>query len=88
MFTKIASMPTSTSPGRKTWGEQVKRVLKPDGTFWLAIRDDFAAELKVLFTRELGFSCRSWVIWYYTFGVNCTKKFGMGRRRGVGSGQG
>ena len=22
-----------------------------------------------------GFACRSWVIWYYTFGVNCTKKF-------------
>ena len=59
----------------KNWGEQVKRVLKADGTFWLAIGDDFAAELKVLFTRELGFSCRSWVIWYYTFGVNCTRKF-------------
>jgi len=59
----------------KTWGEQVQRVLKPTGTFWLAIGDDFAAELKVLFTRDLGFSCRSWVIWYYTFGVNCTKKF-------------
>jgi site-specific DNA-methyltransferase (adenine-specific) len=59
----------------KSWGEQVKRVLKADGTFWLAIGDDFAAELKVLFTREIGFSCRSWVIWYYTFGVNCTKKF-------------
>jgi site-specific DNA-methyltransferase (adenine-specific) len=59
----------------KTWGEQVQRVLKSDGTFWLAIGDDFAAELKVIFTRDLGFSCRSWVIWYYTFGVNCTKKF-------------
>ncbi|MBI1831982.1 MAG: site-specific DNA-methyltransferase, partial [Planctomycetes bacterium] len=59
----------------KTWGEQVRRVLKPTGTFWLAIGDDFAAELKVLFQRDLGFSCRSWVIWYYTFGVNCTKKF-------------
>jgi hypothetical protein len=23
----------------------------------------------------LGFTARSWVIWYYTFGVNCTKKF-------------
>jgi hypothetical protein len=23
----------------------------------------------------LGFHCRSWVVWYYTFGVNCTKKF-------------
>jgi DNA modification methylase len=59
----------------KTWGEQVKRVLKSTGTFWLAIGDDFAAELKVLFRRDLGFSCRSWVIWYYTFGVNCTRKF-------------
>jgi site-specific DNA-methyltransferase (adenine-specific) len=59
----------------KTWGEQVRRVLKPTGTFWLAIGDDFAAELKVLFQRDLGFCCRSWVIWYYTFGVNCTKKF-------------
>lgn len=57
------------------WGEQVRRILKPTGTFWLAIGDDFAAELKVLFTRELGFCCRSWVIWYYTFGVNCTRKF-------------
>ena len=59
----------------KAWGAEVHRLLKPDGTFWLAIGDDFAAELKVLFTRELGFSCRSWVIWYYTFGVNCTRKF-------------
>lgn len=59
----------------QTWGKQVHRVLKPDGTFWLAIGDDFAAELKVLFQRDLGFSCRSWVIWYYTFGVNCKRKF-------------
>ena len=59
----------------RAWGEQVRRVLKPTGTFWLAIGDDFAAELKVLFTRDLGFCCRSWVIWYYTFGVNCKRKF-------------
>ncbi|MBI2807990.1 MAG: site-specific DNA-methyltransferase [Planctomycetes bacterium] len=59
----------------RTWADQVHRVLKPNGTFWLAIGDDFAAELKVLFQRDIGFSCRSWVIWYYTFGVNCTKKF-------------
>jgi site-specific DNA-methyltransferase (adenine-specific) len=59
----------------RQWGQQVHRVLKPHGTFWLAIGDDFAAELKLLFQKELGFNCRSWVIWYYTFGVNCTKKF-------------
>lgn len=59
----------------RQWGEQILRVLKPTGTFWLAIGDEYAAEMKVLFTRELGLTCRSWVIWYYTFGVNCTKKF-------------
>ncbi len=59
----------------KQWGQAVIRALKPNGTFWLAIGDDFAAELKILFTRELGLTCRSWVIWYYTFGVNCKFKF-------------
>jgi site-specific DNA-methyltransferase (adenine-specific) len=59
----------------RSWGRAVHRVLKPTGTFWLAIGDDYAAELKLIFQKELGFTCRSWVIWYYTFGVNCTKKF-------------
>lgn len=59
----------------RRWIGQLHRVLKPDGTFWLAIGDEFAAELKVLAQREVGFHCRSWVVWYYTFGVNCTKKF-------------
>lgn len=59
----------------KRWMKSVCRVLRPDGTFWLAIGDEYAAELKVCATRELGLVCRSWVIWYYTFGVNCTRKF-------------
>ncbi len=59
----------------RRWMEAVQRVLRPDGTFWLAIGDEYAAELKVLATRELGFTCRSWVVWYYTFGVNCRTKF-------------
>jgi site-specific DNA-methyltransferase (adenine-specific) len=54
---------------------EVERVLKASGTFWLAIGDEYAAELKVLATRELGLTCRSWVVWYYTFGVNCKSKF-------------
>src|SRR5438552_5498082 len=33
----------------KAWGEAVRRVLKPQGTFWLAIGDEYAAELKLLF---------------------------------------
>lgn len=59
----------------KKWIAGVKRVLKPDGTFWLAIGDEYAAELKVLCTRELGLHCRSWVVWFYTFGVHCKNKF-------------
>ncbi len=59
----------------ESWMREVIRILKPDGTFWLAIGDDFAAELKVLATRTLGLTCRSWVVWYYTFGVHCSKKF-------------
>lgn len=59
----------------RKWGEALVRTLKPTGTAWLAIGDDFAAELKLIFQRDLGLYCRSWVIWYYTFGVNCSKKF-------------
>ncbi|GAA5507324.1 site-specific DNA-methyltransferase [Novipirellula caenicola] len=61
----------------RQWIQGVHQVLKPDGTFWLAIGDEYAAELKVCATREVGFVCRSWVIWYYTFGVNC--KYGFSR---------
>jgi site-specific DNA-methyltransferase (adenine-specific) len=59
----------------RKWMAEVVRVLRPDGTFWLAIGDEYAAELKVMATRELGLVCRSWVVWYYTFGVNCRQKF-------------
>ena len=57
------------------WGTEIVRILKSDGTFWLAIGDEFAAELKLMFQNDLGLTCRSWVIWYYTFGVNCKLKF-------------
>ncbi|MCI0335648.1 MAG: site-specific DNA-methyltransferase [Planctomycetes bacterium] len=59
----------------KHWMEEVHRVLKPGGTFWLAIGDEYAAELKVDAEHKIGFTTRSWVVWYYTFGVNCTRKF-------------
>ncbi len=60
----------------REWIAAVHRVLKPTGTFWLAIGDEYAAELKLFSQeKEIGFDCRSWVIWYYTFGVNCKNKF-------------
>lgn len=129
----------------RDWMAEVYRILKPNGTFWLAIGDEYAAELKLIAQnaypglpltthqpggaraeesggestgaspaeassrmrgprrkqpneggsalrgrdgqagrltspkgstgRPGGFFCRSWVIWYYTFGVHCKYKF-------------
>lgn len=83
------------------WIMQVYRVLKPNGTFWLMIGDEYAAQLSMLAGKDpllnpniyaeatcprgrewdavregfQGFHLRSWVVWYYTFGVNCENKF-------------
>lgn len=59
----------------RKWMAGVSRVLKDSGTFWLAIGDEYAAELKLIAQDELQLTCRSWVIWYYTFGVNCVRGF-------------
>ncbi len=59
----------------REWILAVHRALSPTGTFWLAIGDEYAAELKLIAQRDAGFTCRSWVVWYYTFGVNCKMKF-------------
>jgi site-specific DNA-methyltransferase (adenine-specific) len=59
----------------RKWMRAVCRVLKSAGTFWVAIGDEYAAEVKLIAQNDLKLACRSWVIWYYTFGVNCTKKF-------------
>ena len=59
----------------RKWVTEVARVLKPAGSFWLAIGDEYAAELKLIAQNDAKLTCRSWVIWYYTFGVNCTRKF-------------
>lgn len=56
------------------WISELHRILIPTGTFWLAIGDEYAAELKIL-SQKIGFHCRSWVVWYYTFGVHCKSKF-------------
>ena len=57
------------------WLAEINRVLTANGTFWLAIGDEYAAELKVMMQQQLQLTCRSWVVWYYTFGVNCKNKF-------------
>ncbi len=59
----------------RDWMLEVLRVLKPGAAFWLAIGDEFAADLRVEAHRNVGFVPRNWVIWYYTFGQNCKRKF-------------
>ncbi len=59
----------------RKWIKEIRRVLKPGGSFWLAIGDEFAAELKLIAQNDADFACRSWIIWYYTFGVNCVRGF-------------
>ena len=56
------------------WMKACCRVLKPTGSFWVAIGDDYAAEVRLI-GRELGLYLRNWVIWHYTFGQNTKKKF-------------
>jgi len=59
----------------RQWRRGVADALKPTGTFWLAIGDEYAAELKLIAQNDLGLVCRNWVIWYYSFGVHCNRKF-------------
>ncbi len=56
------------------WMTGIHRILKHHGSFWLLIGDEWAAELKVA-ARDIGFHMRSWIVWYYTFGVNSPNKF-------------
>lgn len=56
------------------WLAAVRRVLKPTGSFYVAIGDEYAAELKVRLDA-LGLTMRNWIVWHYTFGVNCKLKF-------------
>lgn len=59
----------------RQWMTGIYRVLKPTGSFYLAIGDDFAAQLRLI-GRDIGFTLRNWIIWHYTFGQNARTKFG------------
>ncbi len=57
------------------WMREVARILKPNGTFWLATNDANVANQKVLVDLHLGLTLRRWCIWHYTFGQNCARNF-------------
>ena len=56
------------------WMGACRGVLKPTGSFWVAIGDEYAAEIRII-GSGLGLHLRNWVIWHYTFGQNTKRKF-------------
>jgi len=58
----------------RKWITACKNVLKPTGSFYIAIGDTYAANIKII-ADELGLSMRNWIIWYYTFGQQTKTKF-------------
>ncbi len=59
----------------RQWMTACYKVLKPHGSFYVAIGDDYAANVKIIAENKLGLFCRNWIIWHYTFGQQTKNKF-------------
>ncbi|MCE5340831.1 MAG: site-specific DNA-methyltransferase [Planctomycetaceae bacterium] len=60
----------------RKWMAACVNVLKPTGSFYIAIGDAYAANIKVI-ADELGLFTRNWIIWHYTFGQQTKDKFAL-----------
>ena len=58
----------------RKWMAVCCNVLRPTGSFYIAIGDDYAANIKVI-ADDLGLFMRNWIIWHYTFGQQTKDKF-------------
>ncbi len=56
------------------WMEAAVRLLKKNGSLYVAIGDEYAAELWRI-GREKRLFLRNWIIWHYTFGQHQRRKF-------------
>jgi len=60
------------------WINGCTRLLKPTGSFYILIGDEYAAEVRLhlkSLERQHNLALRNWIIWHYTFGQNCKHKF-------------
>ncbi len=61
-----------------SWINQCARLLKPDGSFYILIGDEYAAEVRLhlkKLQKENKLLLRNWIIWHYAFGQRCKLKF-------------
>jgi len=58
----------------RDWMGACVNALKSDGSFYIAIGDDYAAQIRLI-GQELGLTLRNWIIWHYTFGQQTKAKF-------------
>ena len=56
------------------WINECYRICAEDGSIYIAIGDEFAAELNILL-KKAGFIFRNWIVWHFTFGQNTRSKF-------------
>lgn len=64
------------------WLDHCVRALRPGGSLWVNIPDDWAAEIVVYLKGRLGartpparLSMENWCIWHYRFGQNTRRRF-------------
>ena len=62
-----------------SWIEPAVAALADDGSIWVMINDEYAAEF-CLILKRCGLHMRNWIKWYETFGVNCASKFNRSSR--------
>jgi site-specific DNA-methyltransferase (adenine-specific) len=56
------------------WMTACLNALKPDASFYIAIGDEYAANVKLI-GDKLGLTLRNWIIWHYSFGQQTKTKF-------------
>jgi site-specific DNA-methyltransferase (adenine-specific) len=58
----------------ESWIAACVKALKPHGSFYIAIGDEYVANLKLIADAQ-GLVLRNWIIWHYTFGQQTKTKF-------------
>jgi site-specific DNA-methyltransferase (adenine-specific) len=56
------------------WLEACVKALRPGGSLWVNIPDDWAAEI-VVYLKKSGMEMANWCIWHYRFGQNTRSRF-------------